>query len=568
MKFNDMPYKRPDIEKVKAVAAEIIKQLSEAETFEEADKQFEAFQNLMADVQTDFTLAFVRHTINTNDEFYKAESDYSDEVSPMFSEIVQNGSLTLYNSKFRPEFEKKYGKILFTNIELMLKSFSPEIIPEMQEENKLATEYDRLIASAQIEFEGGTYTLSQLTPFKQVPDDERRMKAWQADGGFYKQNAQRLDEIYDSLVKVRDKMAKKLGYKNYIELGYYRMERNCYTASDVERFRNAVVKYIVPIATELYKEQAKRTGLPYPLNYSDMALAFRSGNPKPTGTPDDILAHGKKFYHELSKNTAEFIDFMYENELLDVLSRKGKSGGGYCTNIPKYKSQFIFANFNGTQHDVEVITHEAGHAYASYVANKNDVPLFLSSPTIEACEVHSMSMEFFAWPWAEGFFGKDTDKFYYNHLAGSLQFIPYGTMVDHFQHIVYEHPEYTPEQRHDAWRELLKVYMPWVKLGDEIPFYGEGKAWQRQSHIYERPFYYIDYCLAQTVALSFWALMQHDTNDAWNRYQNFVDLAGTRTFIELVEAAGLDTPFGDSALKKVAEEATAWLKKQDTSKLV
>lgn len=179
-----------------------------------------------------------------------------------------------------------------------------------------------------------------------------------------------------------------------------------------------------------------------------------------------------------------------------------------------------------------------------------------------------MSMEFFAWPWAEGFFGKDTDKFYYNHLAGSLQFIPYGTMVDHFQHIVYEHPEYTPEQRHDAWRELLKVYMPWVKLGDEIPFYGEGKAWQRQSHIYERPFYYIDYCLAQTVALGFWALMQHDTNDAWNRYQNFVDLAGTRTFIELVEAAGLDTPFGDSALKKVAEEATAWLKKQDTSKLV
>ena len=259
---------------------------------------------------------------------------------------------------------------------------------------------------------------------------------------------------------------------------------------------------------------------------------------------------------------------MYENELLDVLSRKGKSGGGYCTDIPKYKSQFIFANFNGTQHDVEVITHEAGHAYASYVANKNDVPLFLSSPTFEACEVHSMSMEFFAWPWAEGFFGKDTDKFYYNHLAGSLQFIPYGTMVDHFQHIVYEHPEYTPEQRHDAWRELLKVYMPWVKLGDEIPFYGEGKAWQRQSHIYERPFYYIDYCLAQTVALGFWALMQHDTNDAWNRYQNFVDLAGTRTFIELVEAAGLDTPFGDSALKKVAEEATAWLKKQDTSKLV
>ena len=257
---------------------------------------------------------------------------------------------------------------------------------------------------------------------------------------------------------------------------------------------------------------------------------------------------------------------MFENELFDVLSRPGKSGGGYCTSFPEYKSPFIFANFNGTQHDVEVMTHEAGHAFAAYQA-RDIFPLELQSPSLESCEVHSMSMEFFAWPWQEGWFGDQTEKFYYSHLAGALEFIPYGTMVDHFQHIVYEKPQMTPAERHDTWRELLGIYMPWVALGDEIPFYGEGKGWQRQSHIYERPFYYIDYCLAQTVALQFWAAMQRDRKDAWERYMKFVSLAGTRTFTELVAAAGLDSPFGDDALHTVANTAVEWLNNVDMTNI-
>jgi len=248
-----------------------------------------------------------------------------------------------------------------------------------------------------------------------------------------------------------------------------------------------------------------------------------------------------------------------------VLSRKGKAGGGYCIGLADYKAPFIFANFNGTSHDVEVMTHEAGHAFAGYVA-RDIVPLENQSPTMESCEIHSMSMEFFAWPWAEGFFGADTDKFRYSHLAGALTFIPYGTMVDHFQHVIYEKPELTPEQRHGVWRELLGVYMPWMRLG-EIPFYGEGKGWQRQSHIYASPFYYIDYCLAQTVALQFWAEMQKDREKAWSSYKTLVGLAGTRTFSELVAAAGLDSPFGDEALRKVCGAANAWLDAFDAEKL-
>ena len=174
-----------------------------------------------------------------------------------------------------------------------------------------------------------------------------------------------------------------------------------------------------------------------------------------------------------------------------------------------------------------------------------------------------MSMEFFAWPWAEGFFGEDTRKFYYSHLSGALTFIPYGTMVDHFQHIVYEKPDMTPAERHGVWKELLGVYMPWMRLDGDIPFYSEGEGWQRQSHIYESPFYYIDYCLAQTVSLQFWAMIQKNLKDAWAHYMAYTVQGGSRTFTELLKNAGLQSPFDENCLKGVCEAASDWLDKFD-----
>jgi M3 family oligoendopeptidase len=357
-------------------------------------------------------------------------------------------------------------------------------------------------------------------------------------------------------------MGKKLGYEGYTTLGYYRMGRNCYTKEDVERFRAAVRKYLVPVADKIYRAQAKRLGKEYPMSFADNALEFRSGNPRPVGTPDDILTQGKKFYDELSPETSVFFRTMLDNELLDVLSTEGKQSGGYCTSLADYGVPFIFANFNGTQHDVEVVTHEAGHAFASWV-NRDRVPAEYVWPSMEGCEVHSMSMEFFAEPWAEGFFGPDAKKFLYSHLSGALTFIPYGTMVDHFQHEVYARPEMTPAERHGVWKDLLGVYMPWMKLDGEIPFYAEGQGWQRQHHIYSSPFYYIDYCLAQTVSLQFWALIQKDQKDAWDHYMAYTRQGGSRTFTELLKNAGLDSPFDEACLKGVCQAANQWLDRFD-----
>lgn len=557
MKLSEMQYVRPDIGEITLKAQALTKALKEADTFEKADGAFAGMDKLQSGLETMSTLAYIRHSVNTLDEFYDGEQSFIDDNLPVVEEYFQSFTLALLSSPFRGELEKKYGELIFKNAEIELKTFSPEIIADLQEESRLVTEYEKLLASAQIDFEGELRTIPQLSPFKQSTDDALRLAAWTAEGSFYMSHKEELDSFYDRLTKLRDSMGKKLGFGGFTPLGYARMMRNSYTPEDVSSFREAVVKYLVPLADRIYRAQAERTGKSYPLTYSDAALDFADGNANPQGTAEDILAHARTLYHELSPETGEFIDFMLDNELMDVLSKKGKANGGYCTSIPDYNSQFIFANFNGTSSDVETVTHEAGHAFAGCVAG-DSLPLALRSPTLESCEIHSMTMEFFAWDWAEGFYGKDTDKFRYQHLAGALKFIPYGTMVDHFQHIVYEHPELTPAERDGEWKRLTGIYMPWIKLG-EIPFYGDGCAWQRQHHIYSNPFYYIDYCLAQTVALEFWAIMRTDRDKAWKAYMSLVSQAGTKTFDGLVEHAGLRSPFDPETLREVCETAAKWL---------
>ena len=562
LKFRDMPYERPDADQVKAQLAELTARLAAAASYDEAKAVFLEKETLEKHIDTLANLAYIRHSIDTRDTFYDAEQEYWDNALPELQESLQAWTLAMLQSPYRPDFEAEYGDLMFVNAEIEARSFSPQIVAELQQEGKLKTEYGKLIASAQIPFRGGTYTLSQLTPFKTDAADEVRLEAWKAEGAWYKEHQADLDRIYDELVHLRDTMGKKLGHPNYIGLGYDRMTRNCYDQHDIEKFREAVVKYLVPLCDQIYRVQAERLGVAYPLSYADAALMFRSGNPRPQGNADDILAQGKRFYDELSPETSEYFNAMLDQQMMDVLSTEGKEGGGYCESLMEYEMPFIFANFNGTQGDVEVITHEAGHGFAAWL-NRKRVPMSYVWPGMEACEVHSMSMEFFAWPWCEGFFGPDTRKYLYSHLAGGVTFIPYGTMVDHFQHLVYEQPEMTPAERHATWKRLLGTYMPWMRLDGEIPFYSEGEGWQRQMHIYEVPFYYIDYCLAQTVALEFWEMIQEDQANAWKHYMAYTEQGGSHVFTDLLANAGMVSPFDEACLRGICEKASAWLADYD-----
>ena len=561
MTFSQIPYRRADLALWKQQMEDIITRFKAAQTFEEADARYREGATFDEDYATMISLARIRNNMDTRDEFYDEEVSFYNRELPKMQPVQKAWTQATLESPFRPQLEEKYGKVTFLNAEMAARAFSPELVEDIQKENALKQRYSKLIASAQIPFRGETYTISQLSPWKGNPDDDIRLEAWTAEGNWYNEHGDELDEIYDELVKLRDSMGRKLGYEGYTPLGYLRMRRNCYGESEIDNFRLAVQNYLVPVAKKLYMRQAQRQGRKFPLNFADVNLAFRSGNPKPVGTPAEILAMGDKFYSELSPETDEFWSFMRRHEMMDVESRPGKAAGGYCTRIANMHSPFIYANFNGTAHDVEVVTHEAGHAFAGFV-NRDRVPASTIWPSMEGCEVHSMSMEFFAWPWAEGFFGEDARKFRYNHLKGALAFIPYGTMVDHFQHIMYEYPEFDAQERHQVWQELLGLYMPWVRPGD-VPFYGEGKGWQRQSHIYASPFYYIDYCLAQTVALDFWARLQEDPKAAWDTYLKYCRLGGTMVFTDLLKEAGLGDPFDEETLKRVCAAADKYLSEYD-----
>lgn len=561
MKFSEMPYSRPDMEALAAATTQTLEAMKAAPNAAGQIAAYDAYEKKMQTAGTMQQIAYIRHTINTKDEFYNAENDYMDEIGPKLQELTHRVNTALLESPYRAELEKHYGALMFKNLEIAARSFSPAIVELMQEENKLVSEYQNLYASATVEFDGKTMPLPLLGPYKQDPDRAVRKAAYEADAKFFDSHREELDTLYDKLVKVRDAQAKKMGLPNYIPLGYDRMGRNCYTAKDVAAFRDQIAEDMVPIVAKVKEAQRRRIGVEK-LAFYDEPISFADGNAVPEGTPDEILAAGKKMYQELSPETAEFIDFMFENELFDVLSRDGKAPGGYCTEIADYKSPFIFSNFNATAGDVDVLTHEAGHAFEDYRAFKQELPSLLHSPTIEACECHSMSMEFLTAPWHHLFFGKQTDKYELGHCEDALVFIPYGCMVDEFQHKVYENPEMTPEQRNELWLSLEKKYRPWIDF-DNLPFYSRGGGWQRQLHIYEVPLYYIDYCMAQTVAFQFWNLSRENYAEAWKRYMTFVDKAGTATFAELVESAGLKVPYHAGCIKEIGESISRWLEEHE-----
>ena len=510
MTFSSYTYKRPQLEEVKDGFTNAIEQFTEAKSATQQIAAIDEVNKLRNTLQTMFDLCYIRHSINTNDVFYKEENDYIDDFSPLVEEYVSQFYKALIDSPFRQELENHYGSQLFHLAEAQLKTFSPEIIPLLQKENKLSSEYSRLIASAKIDFQGEERTLAQLKPFMENPDRSIRQNAGKAYFGFLAEHEDTLDRIFDQLVKVRHEIALTLGYKNFVELGYYRMNRTDYNADMVAGFRKQIEEHVVPLVSKLKQRQAKRIGVD-DLKYYDESFEFQTGNATPKGDAKWIIENGKKMYTELSQETQEFFEFMLNEQLMDLVAMKGKESGGYCTYLPDYKAPFIFSNFNGTSGDIDVLTHEAGHAFQVYRSRNLSIPEYYW-PTFEACEIHSMSMEFITWPWMELFFKEDTDKYKFSHLSSALIFLPYGVTVDEYQHFVYEHPEATPAERKQAWRSIELKYLPHRNYEGNA-FLENGGYWQTQGHIYNSPFYYIDYVLAQICAFQFWKRsIENDTS--------------------------------------------------------
>lgn len=563
MKFQEFKYERPDLESLQNNFNTLIAEFNSAASLAKQDEVMKNINNLRSTFESMLQIAEIRHTIDTTDKFYAKEKEFLDKSSPVYDGLITDYYKALAASNYRKQLEDKWGKQLFIIAGLTVKTFSPEVLEDLKEENRLSSEYTKLIASAQIPFEGGERNLAQMTPFTISRDRTVRKNANEAKFKFFEENAEELDRIFDGLVETRTKIAQKLGYNNFVGLAYDRMLRSDYNPEMVANFRRQVKEHIVPAAQRLVERQRRRTGIDH-LYYYDLGFKFKSGNPKPHGPAGWMINNAQKMYRELSKETGDFFQFMVNTGLLDLVSKKGKASGGYCTYISEYKAPFIFSNFNGTSGDVEVLTHEAGHAFQAFTSRDHEVPEYIS-PTSESCEIHSMSMEFFTWPWMELFFEEEANKYRFSHLSDALMFIPYGVAVDEFQHVIYENPGLAPKERNAAWRRIERQYLPYKDYAGN-GFLEAGGYWQQQLHIYKYPFYYIDYTLAQICAFQFWKRANNNRKKAWEDYVRLCKEGGSKSFLQLVKVANLTSPFENGCISGVISDITAWLNNVDETK--
>lgn len=560
MKISEIKYIRPDMSQMNAKLSELCESFDKAQNAAKQIEYYDEYVKIKKHFSTMSNLAYIRFTLDTRDTFYSGEIDFFNENEPLFEEKCVLFNSKMLTSKFRDQLEQILPNLLFKKYEAAQKCFSTAVISDMQEDNRLSTEYKKLLSSAQIPFRGELCNIEQLSKYKESPDRQTRKEAFDAHGKWMSEHSSQFDEIYDKMVKVRNRIAEKLGFKNYSEVAYLRMGRTCYTPEDVKKFAEAVEKYWVPFVSELKKAQQKTLGIENLMLYDD-SVWLKNGNPEPIGSASEIFENGKKMYKSMSAITGEFIDFMLQNDLFDVLARPGKSCGGYQIDLPDYDMPFIFANFAGTYGDIDVLTHEAGHAIAAYVAERS-IPFYeLWEGGMETCEVHSMSMEFFAWRYMDTFFGQRADDYRKMHISNAISFPCYGVIVDRFQQYVYENPEMTPSERNELWLSLEKKYRPYLS-SEGIEYFEKGTRWQYQGHIYENPFYYIDYCLAQTVALMFWVMMQTDYDSAFDKYMDFLKKGGTKDFVTLVSEGGLESPFCAQTLKDLSEKLAERLEMQ------
>lgn len=564
MKFKDLDYQRPDfdglIEKMNNTLNKLEKAETEDvffETYKEIDESFKEFWEI-------FNIAYIRNSIDTQDEFYDKEINAFYENMPRFDQVNHRLQTIRLNTPFRESFEEKYGKMITTRDQLKSDVFDPSIMDDRVKEAKLVNEYNKLTGGAKINFRGEVKNLAQMSAYTQDVDRQTRKEAFEAMNEWFADNLESLDRIYDDLVKIRTQIANKLGFKTYTPIAYKLMERVDWDIEDARKYRKEIVDYVVPLTQKLYEDQAKRIGVE-DFKYYDVPLVFLTGNPKPVGGEEVLVKAAQEMYRELSPQTGEFFDSMVDKEMMDLTTKEGKAPGGYMTQLPISKMPFIFSNFNETSGDVDVLTHEAGHAFQGYLT-RDMYPAANNDLTSEIAETHSMSMEFFTHPWMENFFGDDTEKYYYYHVTDALKFLPYGASIDEFQEVIYENPDMTPEERRAKYREIERKYLPHLDY-DGNTYLESGGRWQRQLHVYTNPFYYLDYTIAQVNAFQYfaWDLKNHD--GAWKSYLKLCHISGKLATKDAIKEVGLESPFEDGTISNMLPILEDYLSSLDQEKI-
>lgn len=567
--FTDLDAPVPDLDALADRKDEVLRALAPDADLDACLAAVHDWDALRRGVATYRALVDLRFNQDTRDADARSARQAWDEARPRWTELTVSVMQALLDHPRRAELERELGAQAFALWETEVLAFDAATADALVTESRLSAEHVELLASARLSFNGEKLNLPGLLKYRQHADRELRHHAERAHWQWYEEHAADLDRIYDELVRERTGMARRLGLDDFVELGYRRMCRVDYDRADVDRLRAAVREHVVPFAAELRARQAATLGLDR-LAAWDEQVHDPAGSPVPGGDAEWMTARAREVFDDMGP-LGPFFRAMDTGGFLDLPAREGKAGGGFCTSFPTTGMPFVFANFNGTTADVKVLTHEVGHAFQCWVSREQPLADY-HWPTMESAEIHSMSLEFLTWPHLERFFGSagddttdDTadgvdpaDRYRRAHLSDAVLFLPYGTLVDHFQHEVYSRPRLSPAQRHEVWRELERTYLPWRDWGD-LPYPASGASWQRQRHIYGMPFYYIDYVLAQLCALQFLARSRADPVAALNDYVTLCRRGGSAPFRELTTSAGLRSPFDPGCVADVIDTARAAL---------
>lgn len=494
-------------------------------------------------------IAMTCHTDNADAE--KAYLQFVEQIEPRLKPRKFTLAKIFLDHPLRSQLPKDRYLVLDRDLALLVELFREKNVPLETEESKLCQQYQKLSGAMTVEYKGEEKTLVQMGRLLEEPDRAVRREAWELVAERRLRDRDAIENIFDSMLKLRGEIAANCGFENYRDYTFRALGRFDYGPAKCEAFHLAIEQEIVPLLKELQAKRKEQLGLEH-LRPWDLAVDPLNRPPlRPFETVDQLLDGGQRIFERVDPELAGDFRLMRDRKVLDLANRKGKAPGGYQCTLSEARIPFIFMNAVGMQRDVETLLHEAGHAFHALATKGEDLYAYRHGP-IEFCEVASMSMELLGGEFIEAYYNPaDAQRARVKHLQGIVDVFPWIATVDAFQHWIYTHPGHTRQERADAWIELLN------RFGGDVDWTGHDEArkysWHRQLHIFIHPFYYIEYGIAQLGALQVWANSKKDRAHALADYRAALALGGSRPLPELFTRAGCRFDFSAETVRPLAQ---------------
>ncbi|PAW78939.1 MAG: peptidase M3 [Verrucomicrobia bacterium Tous-C9LFEB] len=536
--------------------------LDVARTAEQLEVWLDDYSEVCAALSESSAITYIRMTCQTDDpEREKAYLKIVEEIDPWLKPRQFELMQLVSTHPLLPKLPSYYN-IFRRSVQTRVKLYREENVARETEEAKLCQQYQKISGAMTVQFEGKEQTLPAMAKIQEEADRTRRQTAWELTAQRRLQDRPALDEVYDKLLGLRVEIAKAADYPDYRAYTFANYERFDYTPQDCIDFQNAVEKHIVPLARALQKKRQAKLGLDK-LRPWDLAVDPEQRPPlRPFATGDELQTKTQAIFNKLDPRLGQYFSLLREHEVVDLDNRKGKAPGGYQSTLAEARLPFIFMNAVGLQRDVETLVHEAGHAFHAIAARHERLHAYRGAP-IEFCEVASMSMELITAPhWTEFYNTDDARRAHRDHLEGIIKFFPWMATVDAFQHWIYTHPKHTHAERDAYWLSLMNRFggiEDWSGYEDI-----RASLWHRQLHIFEIPFYYVEYGIAQLGALQLWQLSRRNVKRSLDHYLSGLSLGGSLPLPELFHATGIEFDFSDRTIEPLMAGVQAALSEIST----